>query len=62
MSSMPTPYDCGSHQLRQIILTSVNAQLDWQSESHYYPKGPPGYMVVGVSKDTVQHKTTLIDL
>ena len=48
MTTRPDPVDCGTHLLEQLVVTSVNAQLDWQSESKYYPKGTPQYVVVTV--------------
>ena len=60
MTTIPEPFDCGTHQLRQIVLTSVNAQLDWQSETVYYPKGDPQFIVVNVDMD--DHEMNFVDL
>ena len=62
MTSFPEPYDCRTHKLRQIILTSVNAQLDWQSGSKYYPKGKPQFALVKVDEDTLEHELNMIEL
>ena len=60
MTTIPEPVQCGTHQLQQIVLTSVNAQLDWQSDTVYYPKGDPQYIVVNA--DTVEHEMNFVDL
>ena len=46
MTNEPNGYNCGNYELKQIILTSINAQLDWQSDSKYYPKGKPQFIKV----------------
>ena len=62
MTSFPEPYDCGTHKLKQVILTSVNAQLDWQSESKYYPKGKPQFALVKVNEENLEHELNMIEL
>ena len=60
MTTKPEPIQCGNHELQQIVLTSINAQLDWQSNTVYYPKGKPEYIVVDA--DAVDHKMNFVDL
>jgi len=60
MTTKPEPIQCGNHELQQIVLTSINAQLDWQSNTVYYPKGKPEYIVV--EADAVDHKMNFVDL
>jgi len=56
----PPLHDCGSHKLKQIILTSINAQLDWQSDTKYYPIGKPQFIHTVIQQN--QRNINLIDL
>jgi len=55
----PEPYKCpqSDNTIKQIILTSINAQLDWTSKSGiHYPQGykgagEPEFLVATVSSD-----------
>ena len=75
MTVLPKPFDCGTHLLRQIVLTSVNAQLDWQSAtkvqinftlflkfSKYYPKGSAKFALVQVNEVPDGHSVSIKDL
>ena len=33
MTNIAPLHDCGTHKMQQVILTSVNAQLDWKSDT-----------------------------
>ena len=56
----PPLHDCGTHKLKQIILTSINAQLDWQSDTKYYPVGKPQFIHTVIHRN--QRNINLIDL
>lgn len=52
-NSFPKPYRCPNRkdrQVRQIVLTSLTAQLKWKSDTTFYPVGTPSYLIANVDK------------